>query len=71
MHKSNLALFNSSGEEGSMQTADAKLSGILVQGLLQGLGSDVLLAFMRCFLLESNVANVRWQTHRIMHQIFL
>lgn len=64
-------LFGCLGDDGAVQAADEALSQRLVQDLLRGTSPDMLTAFVRCFLLDSNVASVRWHTHRIMHQIFL
>ena len=42
----------------------------LNQLLLEALNDELLLNFLRRFLLQSNISNVRWQCHALVHSLY-
>jgi len=49
---------------------DEALSHSLVQHVCKSVGRDLLVRFVVCFLLESNLTSVRWQAHSLVLHIY-
>lgn len=52
------------------QKHDEELCVNLVQILNKVLDQELLIKFVRTFLLESNITSIRWQAHSLIHQIY-
>ena len=50
--------------------SDESLSNSLVQTVSRCVSRELLLRFIRCFLLESNATAVRWQAHALILHIY-
>jgi len=49
---------------------DEALSQSLVQHVCKSVSGDLLVRFVGCFLLESNLTSVRWQAHSLVLHIY-
>ena len=49
---------------------DEALSHSLVQHVCKSVGRDLLVRFVVCFLLDSNLTSVRWQAHSLVLHIY-
>ena len=49
---------------------DEALCQTLVQHVCKSVGRDLLIRFVVCFLLESNLTSVRWQAHSLVLHIY-
>jgi len=49
---------------------DEALCQTLVQHVCKSVGRDLLVRFVVCFLLESNLTSVRWQAHSLVLHIY-
>jgi len=49
---------------------DEALCQSLVQHVCKSVGRDLLVRFVVCFLLESNLTSVRWQAHSLVLHIY-
>ena len=49
---------------------DEAISHSLVQHVCKSVGRDLLVRFVVCFLLESNLTSVRWQAHSLILHIY-
>ncbi|XP_060554667.1 E3 ubiquitin-protein ligase UBR4-like, partial [Ruditapes philippinarum] len=52
------------------QKHDESLCSTLIQLLNRTIDRDLMMHFVRTFLLESNSTSIRWQAHSLIHQIY-
>ena len=63
-----MIVYSTDSDDG--QKHDEELCINLVQILSKVLDQELLIKFVRTFLLESNITSIRWQAHSLVHQIY-
>jgi len=67
---SSLFVYGCTAEEGGSSGHDTELCASLVQHLCKTVDRNLLEKFIVCFLLDSNIASVRWLAHTLVLHIY-